>query len=327
MNRREFVAVTAAALGVPTAFAQRAGSWRVGILTGISLPSPPEKHPDYDAFIDAMKGLGYVAGRNVEYVWRTADGDYERLPKLAAELAGIGVDLMIVQSTPGVRAAREATKTVPIVFVGIGDPVASGLIASLAKPGGNVTGIANLSVALDGKRVELLAEMVGGLSKIGVMLNPANPTYPLHVKEFGAAAQRRGLRLAVIPAQTPEQIEKGFETLRREHASALIVQIDNFFLQRRAQIGISAAAARVPTMFGSSDYVEAGGLASYGHRLIDQFRKAAGYADRIFKGAVPAELPVELPTKVELVVSVRTAKALGITIPQKILLRADRVIE
>src|SRR5262249_39166419 len=161
---------------------------------------------------DAMTALGYVNGKTVSYEWRSSDGRFDRLPKLAAELVAAGVEIMVVQSTPGARAAMQATKTIPIVFVGIGDPVGTGLVASLAKPGGNATGVANLSVALDGKRVELLKEAIPGLAKIGVFLNPANPTYALHVKEFNAAAKRDGLRLVIVPAHTPEEIDKGFGT-------------------------------------------------------------------------------------------------------------------
>ena len=274
-----------------------------------------------------MTALGYVNGRTVKYEWRSADGDFGRLPKLAAELVKSDVEVLVVQSTPAVRAALSVTKTIPIVFVGIGDPVATGLVASLAKPGGNATGVANLSIALDGKRVELVAEVLPGLSKIGVMLNPANPTYPEHVKAFTLAAKTRSLHIEIVPAKTPEDIDKGFETLRRERANALIVQVDTFFQQRRGQIAILAASARLPTMFGGVTYVEAGGLMSYAHRQADQYQKTAEYVDQILKGAKPSALPVEQSARFDLIINMRTARALGLKIPASVLARADQLIE
>ena len=314
-------------LAAPFVRAQSARIRRVGILTGYTLPNPPQKHPDFGVFIDAMAELGYVSGKTVSYEWRGADGRFDRLPGLAAELVASGVEVIVAQSTPGVRAAKRATKTIPIAFVGAGDPVGTGLIDSLARPGGNATGVANLSVALDGKRVELLKEAIAGLGKVGVLLNSANPTYSLHVKQFNEAGERHGVRIVILPARTAEEIDKAFETLRQERANALIVQVDTFFFQRSRQIATLAIAARLPTMFGGGSYVEAGGLMSYAHRQSDQYRKVAEYVDKILNGANPATLPVDQPTRVELVVNTGTAKAIGIKLPPTIVNRADRVIE
>ena len=329
LRRRQILAFLGAMLAAQgDALAQSVGKvWRIGILSSSTLPSPPEKHASFGPFLSGMAELGYVNGKNVRYEWRSAQGDFDRFPALARELVVAKVDLILAQSTPGVRAARQATTSIPIVFAAIGDPVASGLVDSLAKPGGNASGVANLSVALDAKRVELLAAAVPGLSSIAVLLNPANPTYPLHEKEFRAAVEKFGLRFMLLQARTAKDIDAAFGTLRAERAAALIVQVDTFFSQQRGPIAIYAAAARLPTMFGDSIYVESGGLLSYGSESSGQYRRAATYVDKILKGAAPATLPVEQPTNFELVVNARTARALGLAISQQVMTLANRVIE
>ena len=272
-----------------------------------------------------LRGLGYEEGKTITIEFRFADGQYDRLRELAAEIVKSGVDVLVTAGTPATRAAQQATKTIPIVMMGIGDPMASGFIASLARPGGNITGTTNLSPEIGAKRFDLLAATVPKLARVAVLVNAANPTRDNNFNLVLIAAQSRGVQAVRVEARTKLGIEQAFATMKRQRVNAFIVQIDQFFLQQRARIVELAAQARLPAIYGSAEYAEAGGLMSYGSKV--DFRRAAVYVDKILKGAKPGDLPVEQPTQFELVFNKKAAAALGIKIPDVILLRADKVIE
>ena len=303
------------------------GVRRIGFL-GVrsrSTPSNPDAH--YDAFVQGMGELGYVEGKNLLIEWRFADGKFERLPELAAELVALKVEIIVSHATQGTQAAQRATSTIPIVFPAVSDPVGSGFVASLARPGGNITGQSNMNVDVSLKLVELLKAMVPALSRVAVLMNPSNSTHSGILKDVQTAAKRFGVKTVPIGARNPGEIELGFATMAREHAGAAIVTADVLFLGQRRQIAVLAIKNRLPTMFPFSEGVEAGNLMSYGQNLAEFYRHAATYVDKILKGAKPADLPVEQATRFELAINRKTARAIGLTIPQSILLRADRVIE
>lgn len=329
LTRREFlIAVGLAALETPfAAFGQGKGKvWRIGFLTARSRPASMDTGYA-GTFRQALRELGYVEGKNVELEWRFADGKYELLPKSAAELVSRKVDVIVTMATPATRAAQQATKTIPIVMTGTGDPVGSGFINTLRHPGGNITGVTNINGDVNAKRVEMLVAILPKASIFAVMLNPANPTHGSNLKAFEAAAQKAKVRLLRLDASTPDGIEQAFAVMKKRSVDALIVQTDPFFTTQRRQIVQLAEKASLPAFYGAREPVEAGGLMSYSSGGGDSMRRAAFYVDKIFKGAKPAELPVEQPTRLELVINLKAAKALGITIPQSVLVRADRVIE
>jgi putative ABC transport system substrate-binding protein len=274
-----------------------------------------------------LRDLGYVEGSNIviELLW--ADGQYERLPALAAQLVQSRPDIIVAASPPAVRAVMQATSAIPIVMVAVGDPVGAGFVASLSRPGGNVTGLSNINVSLSGKYLDLLGVAIPKLARVAVLVNPGHPTHPESLAGIQAASRMRGVQVAPLRAGTPSQIEAAIDTMTLTPGSALIVLPDPLFLLQAPRIAELAAKSRLPTMFWARELAEAGGLMSYGPDLAEQFRRAAAYVDKILKGAKPADLPVEQPTRFYLTVNLRTAKALGITIPQTVLLRADEVIE
>jgi putative ABC transport system substrate-binding protein len=329
-TRREFLIAGGAglcALATPLAsFAQQAKVWRIGIL---SVRSRPDSlvGDNYGAFLKGLQELGYVEGRNIAIEWRFADGKYERLPGLAAELVGLKVDVLAVVNTAVIRAARQATSTIPMVMLTSSDPVGSGFVASLARPGGNVTGLSNVISDIAPKYVELLAIAVPKVSRVAVLLNPANTQHRPIFSKIQTAAAKAGIKSFPVEAETPQEVESAFASMIQQRAGALIVAIDSLFTDFLPQIAGLASRYRMPGMFPDRGYVEAGGLMSYGQDFADSYRRAATYVDKVFKGAKPAELPVEQSTKFELVVNRKTAKALGLTIPSELLLRADRVIE
>jgi putative ABC transport system substrate-binding protein len=295
---------------------------RIGYLLGTTR----EQQLYVEAFLEGMRALGYVEGQHFVMEYREAAGQYERLPALAAELVRLKVDVLLAVITPAALAAKDATTTIPIVLVGVGDPVGSGLVASLARPGGNVTGLSNLSPELAGKKLEFLKDVLPAVSRVAVLWNPANPAAARDVQEADVAAQRLGVQLHLVEARGPEAFDSAFAAMTRAHADALLVVADAIFFEHRRRLAELAAMSHLPTMHGIRPFVEAGGLMSYGLHLPDLFRRAAYYVDRILKGAKPADLPVEQPTKFDLVINLKTAQALGITLPPTLLIQADEVI-
>ena len=328
MNRRESI-ITVVALGAAAgpiaSFAQQQGKvWRVGFLT----LRPASENSQYtDAFLKGMRELGYVEGKNLVVEWRFGDGKFERLPGLAAELVQLKVDVIVAVASPAIGAAQKATTTIPIVMATTGDPVGSGFVKSLARPGGNITGLSNMGGDIGPKLFDLLHSVVPKLSRVAVLVTPTSTTYCAILESIQAAAQKAGVKTLVAEASSPQDIENAFSMMVREKADAVIVGASTFFSQQRRQIGELATKYRIPSMFGNRVNVEAGGLMSYGQKIADNYVRAATYVDKILKGAKPGDLPVEQPVTLELVVNLKTGKALGLTIPQSILLRADEVIQ
>jgi putative ABC transport system substrate-binding protein len=299
---------------------------RVGFLSGGGDPSNPG--PRVEAFRQGLRDLGYVEGKNIIVEYRYIEGNLDRSPGLVAELIQSKVDVLVTTFLPGTRAARDATKTIPIVMVSFVDPVATGLVESLARPGGNITGLATLSRDLSGKRLELLKEVVPGISRVGALRDIDAPGPAIAFKEYEAAARALKIQLQSLEvrAQNPD-LEGAFQAAVKGRASALIT-IRNPLLNRFSKRIVDLAIKnRLPLMCEDSEYVEAGGLMSYSTIDADSFRRAAIYVDKILKGAKPADLPVEQPMKFELVINLKTAKQIGLTIPQSVLFRADKVIK
>jgi len=325
MRRRSFIIAMGAALAPVYAFSQPQRLWRIGVLAAQSRPSSLEKHPYFGPFLDAMRQLGYAEGRNVQYDWRFADGRMDRLDALASQL--VKSDVIVAPITAAVLAARRATRTVPIVFVSVADPVGSGIVRSLARPGGNVTGISMLQGELGEKQLELLRRVVPKASRIGQISNPANPGNLSSVALVKRAGEEAGLQIIQVEARNPEEIERAFAKLSQQRAEALVVNPDAFFIQQLRQFADLAAKFRLPAIYGVADFVEAGGLMSYGLNLPDNWRRAASYVDKILKGEKPGELAVQQPTKLELVVNLKTSKALGVRFPQDVMTLVDRAIQ
>ena len=314
----------------PAATAQPAGKVaRIGILSPSS-PSEASRSPSdlavlFKAFREGLRDLGYVEGQNVRIESRWAEGNYARLPGLAADLVRLKVDVIVTYGTPASEAAKRATATIPIVMAAIIDPVASGLVTSLARPGGNVTGQSMMSSDLVEKQLEILKEVVPKISRVALLHNPANPGNTPQVKHAQDAARALGVRLQLLGARDPGEIDSAFALMTAEQA--VIVLVDATLQANRAHITDLAARHRLPAVYGLSEYAEAGGLLTYGPNRLDMFRHAGLYVDKILKGAKPGDLPVEQPTKFELVINLKTAKTLGLTIPPALLVRADQVIE
>jgi putative ABC transport system substrate-binding protein len=279
------------------------------------------------ALRQGLRELGWQDGVNLAVETRYADGAIDRLPALAHELVARNVDVIVAGSNPGVQAARQATATIPIVMVTTGDPVVGALVASLARPGGNVTGVTTAAQELSGKRLELLREMMPDIRRVALLVNPDSPFTALYAREVVAAAGTSGIDLQLLEARDPREIEAAFARMRANQAQAVLVVADIMFITRRALITALALANRLPAVYWERTFVDSGGLMFYGASLHRMYRHAATHVDKILKGARPAELPVEQPTEFELVINLATAKALGIAIPQAMLLRADEVIE
>jgi len=329
MNLRPVGLTVTLALGIllapPAADAQQAGKVpMIGYLTGDSLSADL---PRRDAFRQGLRELGYSEGQNILVEYRTAEGKVDRLSELAAELARLKVDVMFAFTAAAVQAAKKEMPTVPIVAVSP-DPVRAGLVASLARPGGNITGLSmTAGLEIYGKQLELLKETVPKLTRVAILSNPANPTNPPQLKETQAAARALGVTLLSLEVKGPDDIDGAFTAMRKERTGALTVLPDPMFLSQRTRIADLAAKNRLPAIYGIPEHVEAGGFMAYAANRPDIFRRAATYVDKILKGAKPAALPVEQPTRFELVINMKTAKALGLTIPQSVLIRADKVIE
>jgi putative ABC transport system substrate-binding protein len=330
MDRREFIGTLAGGLLVApfAAEAQQAAKIaRIGYLGNSPTAFPHLR----EAFLQGLHDLGYVEGRNVVIEYRYAEGKLERLPALAAELVALKVDVIFVGGgTLTALAAKQATRTLPIVFADAADPVTSGLVTSLARPGGNVTGLYALAAELVGKRLELLKQAVPEVSRVAVLWHPG--AVPEHtekdmLKGAEVAARALGVRLQFVEARGPADFDRAFSDMTRARAGALTMLPSTMFVNERRRLVDLAAKNRLPTVLAARVWVDDGGLMSYGPSIADLFRRAATYVDRILKGARPGDLPVEQPTKFELVINLKTAKALGLTIPQSVLVRADEVIQ
>jgi len=308
------------------AVAQPTGKvYRMGVLTGGSATAPS---PPLEAFRQGLREFGWVEGQNIVVEYRFAEGRLDRLPALAAELVRLKVDVIAAGPTPPAVAAKNATATIPIVMMGAAEPVELGLIASLARPGGNVTGLSwSVNLELIGKELELLKETVPKVRRVAILWNPANPAHAIAVGHLKDAARSLGLQLQLLEARGPNDFDGAFAAMAKQRVDALLVVADTIFLVHRARLADLEAKYRLPSMHGLRQNVEAGGLMSYGPNTVATWRRAAFFVDRILKGIKPADLPVEQPTQYELVINVKTARALRLTIPPSLVLRADQVIE
>jgi putative tryptophan/tyrosine transport system substrate-binding protein len=281
-----------------------------------------------DAFRDGLRALGYVESHSIVIEHRSADGRYDRLPDLAAELVRLHVDLIVAVVTQASLAAKNATNTIPIVMLAVGDPIGAGLVTNLARPGGNVTGTSFMAVEAGGKSLELLKDVAPKLRLVAVLWNPTNPVFQTQmVKGTEAAARSLGIQLRMLAARNADEIERAFELINGDRSEALTVIVDPVFIEHRARLAALAAEKRLPSVSEFRDYAEAGGLMAYSPDFSELGRRAASSVDKILKGAKPGDLPVEQPTKFQLVLNLKTAKAIGLTIPPSLLARADEVIE
>ena len=304
--------------------AQQSGKmFRIGFLV---TPSRSFFTARMEGFQQGLRNLGYIEGKNIVIEYRYAEGKADRLPELAAELVSLRVDL-IITSGPALWAAKNATKTIPIVFTGVQDPVATGVVDSLAKPGGNVTGLSILAPELGGKRLELLNEVVPKITRVAFLWAGLGPGAPLSVKETQAAAQAMGLQLQSLEVRDLKDFDSAFEAITKNRAQALLTNPGPVINTHQARIVEFAAKNRLPAMYAAPESVDAGGLMSYGPNPTDQYRRAAVYVDKILKGAKPADLPVEQPIKFEFIINLKAAKQIGLTIPPNVLVRADKVIK
>jgi putative tryptophan/tyrosine transport system substrate-binding protein len=328
MRRREFITLLggAAVVWPLTARAQQGGKkYTIGLFSAGTKLS--ENAPAWIAFFSAMRELRWIEGQNVVIERRYADNRVQRQPELAAELVRLNVDVIVGVGTLAPLAAKRATSTIPIVMMAAGDPLGSGLVASLAQPGGNVTGMSLMAPDLGGKRLELLKELLPRLARVAVLWNAANPYAALVFKETQTAGRTLGIEVQSLGVRNPEDLDGAFEAARQQHPDALVSVEDPFTAAYRKRITDFAIAARLPSLYGLREDVDAGGLVSYGANLAELWRRAAGYVDKILKGAKPADLPVQQPTTFELVVNLKTARLLGLKIPPTLLTRADVVIE
>ena len=314
------VILTIGLLAAPLAAAQPVRTPRIGVLRA---GTPPD--PNVEGFRQGLRDLGYVEGQNVVIEYRWAEGQPDRLSDLAAELVRLNVDVIVTGGGQATQAAMGATSAVPIVTGAAGSP-AQGFVASLARPGGNVTGLTVVNVELSAKKVELLRAALPRVSRVAILGNPSNPTYELIWKETQRAAQLLGVQLQAVEVRDPSELEGAFAAMTRGRAGAFINAPDELFFAHRRRILDLAAKSRLPGVGDNRAFVELGGLMAYGPNFPEMFRRAANYVDRILKGAKPGDLPVEQPTRFELLINLKTAKALGLTIPQSMLLRADEVI-
>ena len=278
-------------------------------------------------FREGLRDLGYVEGKNIVIEWRWAEGKYERFPSLIVELIASKVDLIVTAGTPATQAYQKARTSIPLVMVAVGDPVGTGIVASLNRPGGNITGLTSISPELEGKRIELLREVIPKLSHIAVLWNPKNAFHTIENKEVEAAAAALRMKVLYLGVEAQEQIGNAFAQILKERPGALLVLADRVFLHNRVLIMDFAAKHRLPGVYAYVELVEAGGLMSYGPNYADMHRRAATYVDKILKGTKPADLPVEAPIKFELVINLKAAKQIGVTVPPLVLYRADKVIK
>jgi putative ABC transport system substrate-binding protein len=328
MKRRTFVAGLGSAAAWPLVARGQQGEHirRIGVLVVSGKDDPVEK-AQLSAFTQALADLGWTDGRNVRMDLRWYGGEINRIPALVQELLGLQPDIILAAGSPATIAVHRETRTIPIVFVGAGDPVASGIVARLERPSGNITGFANLEASLGGKWLELLSEIAPGLKRAAIMFNPDTAPASTYMPSLERAARSLMVEPMTAPVHSDVEIEAAIVALEREPGGGLVVLPDNFMLAHRAPLIMAAAQHNVPAVYMRSEIVRDGGLVSYGVNQVDIWRRAAAYVDRILRGANPGDLPVQFPAKYEMVVNLKTAKALGLTVPQSILLRADEVIE
>jgi putative ABC transport system substrate-binding protein len=313
-----------AAAGLPVG-AQAPKTAKIGIL---SATTPAALAPSVEAFREGLRELGWVEGKSFVLEARYGEGKVERLPELARELVALRMDVIVTPADLSIAAAKRETQTIPIVMALSSDPVGAGFVASLARPGGNITGLSNISPELSGKRLELLKEAVPGFSRVALLWNPDVRGAVLDYKEAASAARSLRVEVQSVEASRAEDLDRAFSTITSWRAQALMLPgVNPVGFANRAQIVSFAQRNRLPSMFPTKEYVDSGGLISYGPSLVDLFRRAAGYVDKILKGAKPADLPVQQPTKFELAINLKTAKTLGLTLPQSLLRRADEVIQ
>jgi len=324
MRRREFISLLGSAMTWPLGVRAQDKTHVIAIQETIS---PELNAANIDALRRGLRELAYTEGQNMRLEYRSADGQAARFPALAAELVRLKVDLIVTRGTPAALAAKEATSTIPIVMAAIGEPVDTGVVASLARPGGNVTGFSAFVTELAGKRVELMKEVVPSVSRVGFCSNMSNPVIPPQWEETQKAARSLTIQTELLDVRSKEDIPRAFERAAQKGVDGLLVGIEAITQQHRGLIAILAERQRLPTIYASREYVEAGGLMSYGVSYPDLYRRAAGMVDKIFKGAKPGDLPVEQPTKFELVINGKTAKAIGLKVPPIVLARADEIID
>ena len=323
--RRKFIS----ALGIVVAWPRTARAQtrrRLGLLFATSAQAAKARGL-LEAVTQGLKEYGWVEGQNITFEYRFADGKEEVLPKLAAELVQLPMGAILTDGTPATQAAKKATRTVPIVMAVSNDPVASGFVASLNRPGGNITGTSLLAPDLAGRRLQLLTEMVPGLAHVAVLMNPSNPSHALLLKQTQAAAQSLSVELQVVEVAAPDKLDGAFAAITAARAGALIVLADALFFGQTPRLVGFTATARLPALFPEKQVAEAGGLMAYGPSILASFQRAGAFVDKILRGANPADLPVEVPTTFEFVINLKTAKALGLTVPDKLLSTADEVIE
>ena len=322
MKRREFIGLVGGAVAWPlTASAQQRGKIvTIGILA-------IEPWPPIDTFRRALHDLGYIEGKNVRFEYRYAKGDNERLPELANNLVGLNVDVILTWGTDAALAAKQATATIPIVMGVIGDPIGSGIVTNLARPGGNITGCSLRVAELEGKRLQLLKEVVPGLSRVAILLNPTNHYMPLVRESVRKGAEVLHLWLAFYEVYDTITLDAAFVTLTKDRPNAFLVPADTFLVSQRSRIAQFAIENKLASVYSFREYIEAGGLMVYTPNYDDLFRRAASYVDKILKGAKPEELPIERPNTFQLFVNLKTARALGLTVPRKLLAIADEIIE
>jgi putative tryptophan/tyrosine transport system substrate-binding protein len=324
MNRREAIFLLAGAVVAPLPLSAQTSSrvWRIGVLetTPMDLNAP-----NINAFRQSLRELGYVEGQNLIIAYRSAEGRGERFTELAADLPRLHVDVIVTRGTPAVLAAKKATTTIPIVMAAVGEPLM--VVTSLAQPGGNITGLSGYSTDLEAKRAQLIKELVPAAIRIAGLYNMGNPVVPPQWHQLQAAAQKLGIEPQLLDVRKPEDIAPAFDAASGQHADALMVGVDALTQENRTLIAKLAADHRLPAIYVSKEYVDAGGLVAYGPSYPDLYRRAAVYVDKILRGANPSDLPVEQPTKFELIINLKAAKGLGLTIPAALLATADEVIE
>jgi putative ABC transport system substrate-binding protein len=327
VNRRTFVAGAVGLVGGPRGAEAEQGTRipRVGVLA-LGSPTPDRIALD-ESFRQALRELGHVEGRSITIEWRWAEGKLDQLPRLAAELVQRPVDVIVTGATSSTRAAKQATTTIPIVMVTVPDPVEAGLVRSLGHPGGNITGTTLMTPELSGKQLELLKEVVPSAARVGVLRDPRGTGHRITLHAAEAAARALRLDLRIVDARGPDDFQPAFTLLRRERVGAVLVLAHPTFFGHRLRLAEAANESRLPTLYGAIEHAHAGGLMAYAASVVESYRRGAVFVDRILKGAKPADLPVEQPTKFDLIINMKTAKALGLTIPPAVLARADHVIE
>ena len=327
MKRREFITLLGGAATWPLAVHAEQVSEkvpRIGLLMPVSAAIAA---PNVEAFRRGLNDLGYIEGRSITFEYRYADGRDDLHPSLAAELVRLNVDIIVTWGTSATRAAKQTTTTIPIVMAAIADPIGTGMVTNLARPGQNITGLSSFSLDIDAKRLELLNEFVPQAARVGALWNPANPVSALMLARTQEAAKALGLKLLPVGVRVADEFDGAFSTMAKERPDALTVQTEVLLLDRKTKILEFAAEHRLPAIYGFRDFVDGGGLIFYGPSWTDLFRRAATYVDKIIKGTKPGDLPVEQPTKFELVINLKTAKTLGLTVPPQLLATVDAVIE